>query len=124
MSYNANGDLTKATLAYIPIVGIILFIIEKEDNYVRYHSMQSILLNVAELVVGIVLMILGAIFTPVPTLYGYALYGGGWGFLAILGLIVWLAWLALTIYCMIRAYKGAWFKLPIIGNIAMNIVNK
>ena len=121
MSYNANGDLTKATLAYIPIVGLILFIIEKEDNYVRYHSMQSILLNVAELIVWIVLMILGAILNP-PTIaslvYGY------WGFTAILGMIIWIAWLAVTIYCMMKAYKGAWFKLPVIGNIAMNIINK
>jgi uncharacterized membrane protein len=122
MSYNANGDLTKATLAYIPIVGIILFIVEKEDNYVRYHAMQSILLNVVEVVVWILLMILNAIFWTPYTITTY-IYGG-WGFLAILGLIVWLAFLALTVYCMIRAYKGAWFKLPVIGNIATNIVNK
>ncbi|MFZ5974465.1 MAG: DUF4870 domain-containing protein [Bacillota bacterium] len=122
MSYNANGDLTKATLAYIPIVGLILFIIEKEDNYVRYHSMQSILLNVAEIIIGIVLWILTMIFANPYSLSTY-LYGG-WGFMAILSTIIWLAWLAVTIFCMMKAYKGAWFKLPIIGDIAMNIVNK
>ena len=119
MSYNANGDVTKATLAYIPIVGLILYIIENEDNYVRYHSMQSILLTAVGVAIWIFLWILTAIFVN-P--YTYIYYGIG--FLGVLSTIVWLAYLALIIYCMVKAYKGAWLKLPILGDMATRIINK
>lgn len=122
MSYNANGDVTKATLAYIPIVGIILFIIEKEDNYVRYHAMQSILWMAVGIVISILLMILTAIFVT-PTIYGYGFYTG-LGFIGIISWILWLAYIAVIIYSMLKAYKGAWHKLPVIGDMAMRIVNK
>lgn len=122
MSYNANGDVTKATLAYIPIVGIILFIIEKEDNYVRYHAMQSILWMAVGIVISILLMILTAIFVT-PAIYGYGFYTG-LGFIGIISWILWLAYIAVIIYSMLKAYKGAWHKLPVIGDMAMRIVNK
>lgn len=124
MSYNANGDVTKATLAYIPIVGIILFIIEKEDNYVRYHAMQSILWMAVGLILLILLRILELIFVPrtLDAAIYYVTTGGG--FIVILSWILWLAYIAVIIYSMLKAYKGAWHKLPVIGDMAMRIVNK
>lgn len=122
MSYNANGDLTKATLAYIPIVGIILYILEKEDNYVRYHSMQSILLTVVGVILGILLAIIGAIFTP--TYYGIYVYGATSPIVWILNLIVWLGLAAVIVYSMVQAYKGVWHKLPIIGEMSLKITSK
>ncbi len=125
MSYNANGDLTKATLAYIPIVGIILYILEKEDNYVRYHSMQSILLTVVGVILGILLAIIGAIFAPTYSVYGYVYNLGVTSPIVwILQLIVWLGFAAVIIYSMIQAYKGVWHKLPIIGEMALKITSK
>lgn len=124
MSYNANGDVTKATLAYIPIVGIILFIIEKEDNYVRYHAMQSILWMAVGLILWILRRILELIFVPrtLDAAIYYVTTGGG--FIDILSWILWLAYIAVIIYSMLKAYKGAWHKLPVIGDMAMRIVNK
>ena len=46
-----------ALLSYIFgwVSGLIFFLIEKDSRLVRFHAMQSILLNAAALVVGIVL---------------------------------------------------------------------
>jgi len=58
-----------AALSYILsiITGIIFFVIEKENKYVRFHAMQSILFGAAWIVLWIVLGIvsLGLIFVPV-----------------------------------------------------------
>ena len=39
------------------VSGLIFFLIEKDSRLVRFHAMQSILLNASAIVVGIVLWI-------------------------------------------------------------------
>jgi uncharacterized membrane protein len=55
--------------------------------------------------------------------------GGIFGMLiGLISMLVWLifplAFLGLLILAAVKAYQGKTFKLPIIGNIAENIVNK
>src|SRR6185437_14644116 len=52
-----------ALLSYIFgwVSGLIFFLIEKDSRLVRFHAMQSILLNAAAIVVGIVLWIAWAV---------------------------------------------------------------
>lgn len=105
-----------AALAYITIVGIIFFFIEKENRFVRFHSMQSILfgaaITVLFIVLGIVTAILGMISGILATLF--SLLTG------LLGLGV----LIVAVLCMIKAYQNQMFKLPVIGDMAENIINK
>jgi uncharacterized membrane protein len=49
----------------------------------------------------------------------------------LVGLLATLIWLALSVgiliawvLCLVRAYQGKYFKLPIIGNLAEKIANK
>ena len=46
-----------------------------------------------------------------------------WPLLALLGIFVWLAlflvFFCIWVFCVFKASKGEWFKLPIIGDIAM-----
>src|SRR6185503_10291553 len=51
-----------ALLSYIAgwVSGLIFFLIEKDSRLVRFHAMQSILLNAVALVVGFVLWIVWA----------------------------------------------------------------
>ena len=88
-------------LAYVLglVTGIIFLLIEKENKFVRFHAIQAIGLSVGLTVVSIVLSVLPVI--------GVAL-----------GLLVNLAGLALWIVCMVKAYQGDLFRLPVIGDIA------
>jgi uncharacterized membrane protein len=90
-----------ALLAYLVgfITGIIFFLIEKDNKFVRFHAMQSIVVFGSLFVLQMVLMFIPVIGWMIAPLIG------------ILGLILW-------IILMIKAYQGELFKLPIAGDIA------
>jgi len=90
-----------ALLSYVLgfISGLVFFLLEKKNKYVRFHAMQSILFSVSIIVLNIVLGI-------IPIL--------GW----FLGFLISLAALVIWIILLIKAYQGEEFKLPIIGDIA------
>jgi uncharacterized membrane protein len=120
-----------AAISYIWIVGLIFYLMEKENKFVRFHAMQSILFGIANTVIMIVLVIVATVLT-VAFGIGGAMVGGGIG--TLVSLFVWLIWLLFWVICMVmfvglifaavKAYQGQKFKLPIIGNMADNIVNK
>ncbi|SRR6266404_1960 len=115
-----------ALIAYIFgwLSGLILLLLEKESRLVRFHAMQSILFNVLVAVIGFVLWIVTFIFVLIASQMG--------GFLGtIVGLLATLLWIAFCIglliawvMCLIKAYQGQFFKLPVIGNFAEKFVNK
>lgn len=118
-------------LSYIWIVGLIFFFIEKENKFVRFHAMQSILFGIANTVIMVVLMVIAFVLTFAFGIGG-AMVGGGAG--ALVSMLVWVVWLLFwvigialfigLIYAAVKAYQGQKFKLPIIGNIAEGIVEK
>jgi uncharacterized membrane protein len=115
-----------ALLAYVFgwLSGLILFLMEKDSRLVRFHAMQSILLNVAiavlAIVVGVAISILILILGQVS--------GALAGIASVISLLFWLAFAAVIVViwvlCLIRAYQGKMFKLPFIGDMADKIVNK
>ena len=124
-----------AALSYIWIVGIIFFILEKENRFVRFHALQSILFGVANTIIMIVLAVVAFILTLVFSVgAAAAASGGGSGIASLVSLLIWLIWLifwliglamfAGLIFAAIKAYQGQTFKLPIIGNMAEKMVNK
>ena len=90
-----------ASLSYLLgfITGIIFYFIEKDNKFVRFHAMQSILLSVAIVVLSIILVVI-PIIGPI--------------LLSILDVVIFILWIIL----MVKAYQGENFKLPIIGDIA------
>lgn len=101
-----------AALSYVLsiITGIIFFVIEKENKYVRFHAMQAILFGAAWIILWIVLGVvsLGLIFVPVI----------GWIINAVIYLGLGLGGFILWLILMYKAYQGERFKLPVIGDIA------
>ena len=90
-----------ALLSYLLgfVTGIIFYLVEKDNKFVRFHAMQS-------MVVFGFLFVLNFILQLIPVI--------GWillPFLAILTIVLW-------IILMIKAYRGEYFKLPIAGEIA------
>jgi uncharacterized membrane protein len=106
------------------VSGLIFFLLEKDSKLVRFHAMQSILFNVFVAVLcfagWIVTIILVLIASQLPDVLG-----------TVVGLLATLVWVILGaglligwILCLVRAYQGKFFKLPVIGNLAEKIVNK
>lgn len=87
------------------ITGIIFLLIEKDNRFVRYHAIQSIIVSVTFLILNVVL-------TAIPIF--------GW----IIGLILAPVYLVLWIYMLFMAYQGKWFKLPISGDMAEKQLDK
>jgi len=115
-----------ALLAYVFgwVSGLVFFLMEKDSKLVRFHAMQSILLCVVVAVLGIALWVVTFLFLLVgamlPDIMG--------SLMALLGTLIWVvfsvALLIAWILCLVRAYQGQFFKLPVIGNMAEKIVNK
>src|SRR5690625_209800 len=87
------------------ITGIIFLIIEKKNKFVRFHAMQSICFFVA---IWVVTFVLG--FIP---FLGWALSG----LISLAGIIGWIV-------LMVIAYNNEYYKLPVIGNLAEDFLNK
>ena len=89
-----------ALLSYLVgfVTGIIFFVIEKDNKFVRFHAMQSIITFGALFALQAACFMLIFLVVLVPLLN-------------LIGLVLW-------IILMFKAYKGEMFKLPIIGDIA------
>jgi uncharacterized membrane protein len=90
-------------LAYVLgfITGIIFLILEKDNKFVRFHAMQSTIIFLVLLVIGMI-----PFFGPVLSF--------------IVSPIAFILWIVL----MYKAYQGEMFKLPVIGDYAAKWVNK
>lgn len=119
-----------AALGYpIGIIAIINLIMEKENKFVRFHAVQTLLLFVLWIVLFFVLMILTVALTIIGAIIAQGLGSG------IAGLIINLVWivlwllvpfilLALMIFAAVKAFQGQMYKLPIIGNLAEKFTGK
>ena len=110
---NAGNANLMAAVSYVLFIvtGVIIYLMEKEDKYVRFHAMQSILLTVVLVVVNVVLNIAGMMFGFLTLGFGVVLFKIIW---ALYGLAVFLLWL----FMMWKAYSGEKYKLPYIGDMA------
>ena len=102
------------------IVSLVFFIMEKTNRLLRFHAMQALLFGGVWIVLGVAMRILSALLSIGDLDLGLFIF---WGLLLVRVLIA-LFLLILLILAAIKAYQGQYYKLPIIGNIAWNIVNK
>ncbi|MCK4331215.1 MAG: DUF4870 domain-containing protein [Dehalococcoidia bacterium] len=81
------------------ISGLVFLLIEKENKFVRFHAMQSIIvfgvLSVASIVLGWI-PVLNLVIVPL---------------ISVLGLVLWIV-------LMVKAYQGEKYKLPWAGDLA------
>lgn len=91
-----------ATASYFCFTGLILLMIERKSNFVRFHSVQSCL--------------------------GFGLLAIYWLIVKWIGALYFLTWtpgllaLMFSCYMMIRAYHGEEYKFPVIGEIAFSAI--
>jgi uncharacterized membrane protein len=90
-----------ALIAYLFgwISGLIIFLIERESLFVRFHALQSLIFFGA-------LTLIISIFSRIPFV--------GWFIAAVGGILSFVFW----IMGMVRAYAGELYRFPIVGDIA------
>jgi len=96
-----------ALLSYVlgVLTGIIFYLIEKDNKFVRFHAMQSIIVFGGLFVISMVNNFMLRIMFPLAIVSMIS---------AMIGIISLILWIVL----MIKAYQGESFKLPIVGDIA------
>jgi uncharacterized membrane protein len=103
-----------AALACFPLIGgIIFYILEKSDRFVRFYAMQSIIFGGVWILFNIVSAIVHAIFWSVPGIGGFL--AGLWTLAA---LFVHLAFLVILIITIVKAFTNVRWDIPYIGPIA------
>ena len=90
-----------AFLAYVLgfVSGLVVFLLEKQNTFVKFHAFQSLGLSLVWIVCSIVverIPVLGGMFSAL---------------LNLAGVVVW-------ILLMVKAYQGERFRLPVIGDLA------
>ncbi|MDX6305506.1 MAG: hypothetical protein QOI77_2475 [Blastocatellia bacterium] len=101
------------------IVSLVFFIVEKTNRLLRFHALQGLLFGGVWVVVGIAFKILSIVLSIGDLDLGLILWG-----LLLVRILIALFLLVLLILAAIKAYQGQYYKLPIIGDIAWNVVNK
>jgi uncharacterized membrane protein len=102
------SDSAASGLAYITIIPAIIFLIVAPYNQkpiIKFHAFQCLGLAAAEIALVIVGIIIG--FIPI--------IGTIWH---IASLLIWLAIVILWVLCVINAFQGKIFKIPVIGDFA------
>lgn len=99
--------ITAGLLCYLFawVGGLVFLFLEKDNRFVRFHAIQSILFFGA-------MSILEGIFNVFP----FGLFGIGAAF----GLISLIGWIVL----MVMAHRGRYYKLPLFGDLAEKLANQ
>lgn len=104
------------------VLAIVFLVTEKENRFVKFHAVQSLFLVAAQIAVGIVVAILGLIVSMVLDMVNLSFVG--WILVFCLRVVLFLIFCAIWIIAGIKAYGGQSYKLPLIGDLAWNTVNK
>jgi len=103
-----------AAMSCIPLVGgIIFYILEKRDGFVRFYAMQSIIFGGAWLLFNVVSRILFLIFWSIPAIGGILTFF--WG---IIQALVHIAFVVIWIVATVKAFTGVRWEIPYVGPVA------
>lgn len=98
------AGLSYAGSIFFAMPPIFIFAIKKgESDFIKFHSLQAILLAVSTIVCSFALSILGLI--PVIGLFA-----------GLAGLVLTLGFFGLWIFMIIQSFTGKHFKIPVLGD--------
>jgi len=86
---------TEAALCYLGfwVTGLVFLLVEKDNKFIRFHALQSL-----------------ATFAPLMMLTMFPVVG--W----ILAPFIWLGIFVIWLVCIVKAFQGDKFKLPLVGD--------
>lgn len=115
-----------AAIAYVLglLTGLVVYLLEPDDEFVRFHAAQSMVVSVMLVGVSIVFTVVQTAMFSVGFLdpAGFVL----WSLLSLVftlvGLVLWLASLAAWIYLIVRAFQGSTPRVPVAAGVADRLV--
>lgn len=109
----AANDNVLGAVAYITLIPAIIFLLIEPYNknrFIRFHSLQCLLLGATGLVLGITNTILSLVIGFIPVI--------GWILSILLSFGIMFAMLGAWLIAIIKAYNGEEYRLPLIGDMA------
>jgi len=82
-----------AALSYVWVLSVVMLIIKKDDEFVKFHAKQGLILFIASFI----------------------------GVIPFIGWVIWLVVVVLDIVGFIKALSGERYKVPVVGDIAGKI---
>lgn len=130
LAYIATG-----VLAWIPGIRyfawaapLVLFFIEKDSGFVRFHAMQAFILNAIGAILGFIVSVVvaGAVAASLYT-YDYNAFSASLGALGIISFIAFAISIVITVFAIIALIKANGYieyKIPLVGKFAEKFANK
>jgi uncharacterized membrane protein len=100
-------------LAYFTFIPAIVFLLlrpYKSNRFVRFHSIQCLLLWAAGILLAIALKLAGLLLFIIPV--------AGPLLVVLLSMVVGLAAVAIWLVLVVKAFQGVMFRLPLLGDFA------
>ncbi len=113
-----DANLTAAIGYPIGLLALIMIFMEKDNKFVRFHAIQSLVWGVGCGVGMVLVAIIGMILGAILSFASGALGGLVWGITGLLYLVLILGCLGGVIMGAVKAYGNEMYKLPIVGNLA------
>ena len=128
MTYPADGTSSGPTstglpanvagaLSYVlgPITGVIFYILEKNNRFVRFHAAQSIVVWLTMLLLTLVLSFFGTVLAFIPII--------GWIITSLLSFGLTVVSFVLWIFLMWQAFQGNEWEAPFAGVFARRMID-
>jgi len=106
---------TAATLAYLAwwVTGLVLWMVEREDRFVRFHAAQAVTaFGAVALLIAVFMVLAAASLSFLPSAFMPCLIAAG---------VTWLGGIALWLVAMWKAAGGDAFRIPLAAEWADRI---
>jgi uncharacterized membrane protein len=110
---NIAGAL--AYLTFLPATAFLLLEPYSRNRFVRFHSLQCLLLTLACLLIGVALKVVSLVLFFVPVL--------GPLLISLISIVALLAAFVLWAVLLVKALQGEMFILPVLGDFAQQQAN-
>lgn len=122
--------LAAVVVGWIPVLRygawlapLVLFFVEKNSKFVRFHAMQAFVLQVISSAIAFLVSVVfgGVIRAVVDNIYSFAIIT------SITGLVVTVISIAVSVFAilaMVGAYNYKETHIPVVGGIAENLVKR
>jgi uncharacterized membrane protein len=110
----ALSEPIAGALAYFTFIPAIVFLVlepYKKNRFVRFHSLQCLLLWLAGILLAIALKLAGLLLFIIPV--------AGPLLVLLLSMVVGLAAVAIWLVLVVKAFQGVTFRLPLVGDFAL-----
>ncbi len=125
--------IASTAIGFIPLLRyfawlapLVIFFMEKESGFVKFHAMQAFVINLIGAALGFVVSVLigGTVAVAIGGRYANAAAMGFAGIIGLLTTVISLVILVFAVIAMINAYKYGMYHIPLAGKVAENFAGR